>query len=367
MKLFKAGKWHKDLLLKLTRLLLTILIFWAVASSAILYFESKEEKSSIKEYHQALWYTLVTISTVGYGDHYPITSGGKIVGGVIIVYAFGIAGFIMTKIQEAVVNDADRKAKGLNGCHFTGHYVIVGWNPFSKVAVGELLHAGKKVAILAEEEKDINDIDSNFQAQKGSIFKTFGILENEEVYNRMALAHSNAALIICEDDAKTIITALQLKDKNHKLHVIAHIQNQTLKKTMRDAGVTFAVSSNEVVGRLLASFAYEPDVAHSMEDLLSAATESENDYDLQEYLVTHTSELSGKEYGQAYKKLRERNGGILVGIYSPGKIGMKDNYVLGPPDSTVLGVGDYIIVIVNKNQSVVVAQITGAAEQGRRQ
>jgi len=75
----------------LTLLLLGILVL-QFGSLSILYLEENAPGSNIRSASDALWYTIVTISTVGYGDQYPVTNAGRLVGAVIIVVGVGIFG-----------------------------------------------------------------------------------------------------------------------------------------------------------------------------------------------------------------------------------------------------------------------------------
>ena len=61
-------------------------------SLSVLRIEQYAPGSNIKSASDALWYTIVTISTVGYGDQYPVTQSGRLVGALIIVVGVGIFG-----------------------------------------------------------------------------------------------------------------------------------------------------------------------------------------------------------------------------------------------------------------------------------
>ena len=61
-------------------------------SLTMLHVEEDAPGANITTASDALWYTIVTISTVGYGDQYPVTNAGRIVGAVIIVVGVGIFG-----------------------------------------------------------------------------------------------------------------------------------------------------------------------------------------------------------------------------------------------------------------------------------
>jgi hypothetical protein len=75
----------------LTLLLAGILVL-EFGSLGILRIEQYAPNSNIKNASDAIWYVIVTISTVGYGDRYPTTNAGRILGALIIVVGVGIFG-----------------------------------------------------------------------------------------------------------------------------------------------------------------------------------------------------------------------------------------------------------------------------------
>ncbi len=75
-------------------ILLLMVILITLGSSAMLFIEAKNPEANIRTGADALWWVFVTISTVGYGDHYPVTSIGKFLAVIIIVCGVGIFGMI---------------------------------------------------------------------------------------------------------------------------------------------------------------------------------------------------------------------------------------------------------------------------------
>ncbi len=74
-----------------TLLLMGILVL-EFGSLWILHLEQYASDANITSASDALWYVIVTISTVGYGDQFPVTNNGRIVGSLIIVIGVGIFG-----------------------------------------------------------------------------------------------------------------------------------------------------------------------------------------------------------------------------------------------------------------------------------
>ncbi len=86
-------------------ILLTILVL-TVASVLVLQFESQSPDANITEGGDALWYAIVTITTVGYGDRYPVTPGGRITAMFIMFMGVGIIGALASILASLLVGGA---------------------------------------------------------------------------------------------------------------------------------------------------------------------------------------------------------------------------------------------------------------------
>jgi voltage-gated potassium channel len=76
----------------LLSLLLVAVLVLEFGSLTVLYLEQDADGSNIHSASDALWYVLVTMSTVGYGDRFPVTNAGRIFGALVIVLGVGIFG-----------------------------------------------------------------------------------------------------------------------------------------------------------------------------------------------------------------------------------------------------------------------------------
>jgi voltage-gated potassium channel len=83
-------------------ILLTILVL-TVASVLVLQFESQSPDANITTGGDALWYAIVTITTVGYGDRYPVTMGGRITAMFIMFMGVGIIGALASILASLLV------------------------------------------------------------------------------------------------------------------------------------------------------------------------------------------------------------------------------------------------------------------------
>ncbi len=86
-------------------ILLTLLVL-SVASVLVLEFESQSPEAKITTGSDAFWYSMVTITTVGYGDYYPVTLGGRITAMFIMVAGVGIIGALASILASLLVGSS---------------------------------------------------------------------------------------------------------------------------------------------------------------------------------------------------------------------------------------------------------------------
>ena len=115
VRILKLGRYSKSLsrmtlAIKIARYdlllaLATTAIMLLVASFGIYQFENPAQPDKFSSVFESLWWALATLTTVGYGDIYPITLGGRIFTGVILMIGLGIvalpAGIIASSLTEA--------------------------------------------------------------------------------------------------------------------------------------------------------------------------------------------------------------------------------------------------------------------------
>jgi voltage-gated potassium channel len=91
--------------------ILLAIIVLTVASVLVLQFESRSPDAKITSGNDALWYAVVTITTVGYGDYYPVTTPGRITAMFIMVAGVGIIGALASILASLLVGGGSAPAE----------------------------------------------------------------------------------------------------------------------------------------------------------------------------------------------------------------------------------------------------------------
>ncbi|MEH6444772.1 MAG: potassium channel family protein [Oceanospirillaceae bacterium] len=83
----------------------------AVFALILLYLESNADGSNIRTYADAFWVLMMSASTIGFGDFYPITFGGRVIIALMFYLGVGLVGFIGTVIADRILGFADTNVK----------------------------------------------------------------------------------------------------------------------------------------------------------------------------------------------------------------------------------------------------------------
>jgi voltage-gated potassium channel len=78
---------------------------------AVLLFEENAKTGNIHSYPQALWWAIVTVTTVGYGDKYPVTGGGRVVATVLMLVGIGLIGVLTATVASVFMKEHTDSAK----------------------------------------------------------------------------------------------------------------------------------------------------------------------------------------------------------------------------------------------------------------
>jgi voltage-gated potassium channel len=106
--LVREGELRVEAILKhhsLFRVLIAVAGTLFIGAWLVLLFEEKAKGSNIHDYPDALWWAIVTVTTVGYGDRYPITEGGRVVAVILMLVGIGLIGVLTATVASVFIKE----------------------------------------------------------------------------------------------------------------------------------------------------------------------------------------------------------------------------------------------------------------------
>lgn len=314
--------------------LLFSLIFGTVG---VMVFE-KGNNDGFQTLGDGLWWCVVTLTTVGYGDISPQTTGGKIV--AVIIMFIGLSFYaLLTGLLSTIIIERTKanEADGMEIANLNNHVVICGWNETGKRLVSDLIESERDphVVVLYHESKYPRLLDPNIHYLEEDPTTARG-LERARVKNASVavvlpdLADGRSSQ---DADARSILTILAIEQINGNIHTIVELLNNENIFHVRNAGCDEVIVSGSYTGTMLSQVVQFPGVSDVFGDLFTPGTGSH----LKEEVLD--SAHFGKKFSEVSGTLFSKGQGILVGYRRGGKL------ELSPKDDVKLEKNDRVIVV----------------------
>lgn len=321
--LLKRENTHKVMIVAVSILL--------CGSFLLIYFEK-----NIK-FHDALWWSIVTMTTVGYGDISPATTGGRAVAIFVMLSGIGLLGILTATIASIFIENKLLEKRGVKETDISNHFLICGWNFRGKTIVSEMRADPKckdiPIVIVAElTEKP--DMDEDVFFVNGQIDAT--------TLKRCHADSAVAAIILSDDsldnysrDAKTILNTMALKNYHSDIYTCVELMSSSNMEHCKMARADEII----VVGEFSTNLLVQATLNHGITRLISELVSNRYGNDL--YKIKLPSYLTGKTFFQVMCELKEKENIICIGIEDQSGRNMTAN----PDNDYIVQQEDWLLVI----------------------
>ena len=323
-------------------LVLSFVIF--TASSAFYIFENQNEGGQINHFMDAIYWALVTLSTVGYGDITPHTAEGQFVALVLIISGVAVVAFFTSIIVSAFnerIDDIHQRRLFKELKRQKGHVVIVGFGQSGQSVAQELMENKRSFVIVDENPEKIN------LAKKQDYLAVLGKGENAQIQAQLSLEQYASHLVcLTNNDVANVYTVLNARYKNPNLIIIARANRPETARKLKQAGANYIIESASIIPIITKSLISQPVGFEAIWQVLGG----HNEVALDTVYIPSNSQFNNKSIAEINFKQR---GLLLFGVVGIDKDRQKEGayqlsqgtFYFNPSDAFFISRGDYLVLI----------------------
>lgn len=294
----------------------------------------------------ALYMTVTTVTTVGYGEIEPLGPAGRVFTIALIVCSAGVALYLLGQLAQTLVETGlrevlQRRAMERKLEALSGHVVVCGYGRFGRVVVGELARAGVPLVVVESDPEKETEL-----ALSGHLF-VLGSATRDDVLLRAGVTRARAVVVASGSDADNVYITLTARELHPPLEIHARGESDVALRRLLQAGATRAVSAHQLGGVRMAHALLRPSVVEFVELTRPRVGE---EVDLEEVRIGPGS----RSIGLTVRALEQRVPRLRV-------VGLKraeGRMELVPGEDTAIAAGDLLVVIGERTSVEQIAQIS---------
>lgn len=309
---------------------------FGVALIGTLWYKFVEDWS----WSDALYMTVITLATVGYGETNPLGHRGRLFTITLILMGVISIGYIVNRFTEALIQGYFqegirlRQRRGLIDT-LTDHYILCGFGRTGRQIAKEFKAEG---ILFVTIDFQVEQIEA---AQELGYIAWQGDATLDDTLFKVGIERAVCLVAALPSDAENLYTVLSAKTLNPQIRAIARASSEEAVQKLQRAGADAVVSPYITGGRRMAAAAIRPQVLDFMDGIL---TGSDRSFYLEECLVDpQACPAVGQTLREA--QLRSQTGALVLAIRRES-----GTLMIGPNGDTRLLAGDVLICMGTAEQ-----------------
>ena len=216
----------------------------------------------------ALYYTTVTLSTTGYGDITPVTTGARLTNALLVTpmrFLFVLV-LVGTTIQVLTERSRDQFKVARWRSRVKEHVIICGYGTKGRSAVRALIQRGldKDNIVVIE-----NDHEAIEQASAAGLATVHGSSASDAVLREAEVDRASSVIIAVNRDDTAVLTTLTVRQIAPKITIVAAVREGENADLLTQSGADSVITSSDAAGRLLGLATRSPATVGVVEDLIA--------------------------------------------------------------------------------------------------
>ncbi len=295
----------------------------------------------------SIYMTIITITTVGYGEIHSLSTNGKIFTIIFILSGVIILAYAIGSLSELIIEDEIRKIFGRRKLEkkiakLKNHYIICGYGRMGKVICDELDEESVPFIVIEKDENVIDLIDSkNFLYIKGDATL-------DEILIKAEIKRAKGLVAVTSSDAENLYITLTAKNINPRLKVIARTIEDGADVKLKMAGADMVFSLYQIGGMKMAQAILRPAVLNFIEIITQRKS---MELLIEEVTVNNSSPLAGKTLRNS--GIRQELGVIIIAIKKNS-----GEMLFNPIPDTLIEANDKLLALGEKKNLKKLERIT---------
>lgn len=281
----------------------------------------------------ALYMSVITVSTVGFGEVHPLGPGGRIFTIFLIITGVGTAFYLLASAAELLLEGKLREFLGESAMQrkihqLENHVIICGFGRFGRVVAEEMIRHSVALVVIDPNPALVPEFE-----RLGVLHVSASALE-DEILAEAGVRSARAIVVATGSDADNVYITLSAREQNPAIRIHARGESDSGLRRLRQAGADQVVSAYQRGGMRLAAQILRPAVV----DFLELATPGRGDeIDLEEIRIDRASATVGK----TVETLERESARLRIIAIKRGDAPIS----IVPDPKTPLEGGDHLVVI----------------------
>src|SRR5271163_265058 len=281
----------------------------------------------------ALYMTVITVSTVGYGEVKPLDEAGRMFTIVLIIVGVGTAFYLFATMTEVIIEGQLRDYLGAKGMlrkihNLKNHVIICGFGRFGRAVVEELARHQVPMVVIDNDPKSIEDL------ARLDIPYLSGDAMHDDILEDAGIRSARALVAATASDADNVYITLAAREKNRAISIHARGEGEVGLRRLKLAGANQVISAYQYGGYRVASTIIRPSVVDFIELFTSGRGE---EVDLEEIRIPENGTMAGRSVLQ----IEEAIGKLRIVALKRNE----DPITIIPQPATQVRGGDLLVVI----------------------
>ena len=288
----------------------------------------------------ALYMTVITVSTVGFKEAQPLDDAGKLFTVFLIFSSLGVLAYFFTALANSMFQSHMRffytgSNKKKETKKMENHIIVVGYGRNGKQVVDELITFGSKIVVIDEDhEVVVSNMDNPIRFIEGNATE-------DEVWLKAHIKTASSLITTLPNDADNLFVVLTARSLNPDLKIISRASSESTENKLRMAGVDSVVMPERVGGAHMATLIAKPDIVEFLEHL---TIHGDNETQLMEIMC---SDLPDDLINKPIREIgiRRLSGANIIGFKTA-----TGAFIINPTPDTKLIPNSKIFVLATKEQ-----------------